>query len=143
MKKLTQKEEEMLFDYERKFGKQKADQWRQKLLDAAKEEVEIQIQETTIPDITKMRSWSKILKTPDAKAYLKLFVKFIQMTNEVRDLPEWHGHTFMLIRTPKNIVLIKKDEIVVNPESEENILKGEDELPEDRVIMGDTEEDEE
>ena len=107
-----------------------------KLLDATPEEVESEIQESAkIPDITKMRSWSKILKTSGAKAYLKLFVKFIQMTNEVRDLPDWHGYTFMLIRTTKNIVLIKKDEIAVNPDSEETILKGEDELESDRVIM--------
>jgi hypothetical protein len=144
MKELTQKENEMLFDYERKYGKEKADQWRQKLLDATPEEVEIkEIEETLqIPDFRKMKSWNKILKTPDAKAYLPFFVKIIEMCNDVNDLPDWHGTTFMLIRTPKNIVLIKKDTIAVNPDSEETILKGEDELPEDRVIMNEEEEDE-
>lgn len=107
-----------------------------------KEEVEIQ-ESTEIPDFTKMKSWSKILKSPTAKAYLKFFVKIIEITNEVRELPDFHGYTFMLIRTPKNIILIKKDEIAVNPDSEETILKGEDEMPEDRVIMLDSEEESE
>jgi hypothetical protein len=41
-KKLSQKESEMLFNYEKKFGKEKADQWRQKLLDATEEIVEVE-----------------------------------------------------------------------------------------------------
>jgi len=143
-KHLTQKENEMLFDYEKKFGKDKADIWKQKLLDATPEEVQIkEIEETLqIPDFRKMKSWNKILKTQDAKAYLPFFVKIIQMCNEVNDLADFHGYTFMLIRTHKNIVLIKKDEIVVNPDSTENLLKSEDELEEDRIIMNEEEESE-
>jgi len=140
-KKLSKREEEILFDYEKKFGKEKADAWRTKLLDATPEKVETrEIEETLqIPDFRKMKSWNKILKTPDAKAYLPFFVKIIEMCNEVDNLADFHGYTFMLIRTHKNIVLIKKDEIVVNPESEENILKSEDELESDRVIMNEEE----
>lgn len=143
-KKLSQKELEMLYDYEMKFGKEKADAWRQKLFDATPEKVQIQIQESVkIPDITKMRSWNKILKTSSAKAYLKLFIKIVEMLNEIRDMENWHGYTYILIKTPKGLVFIKQQEIAVNPESEENILKGENEMPEDRVIMEDTEESEE
>jgi hypothetical protein len=140
---LSKEDEDYLTVFEKAYGKVGAEEMRKVLEKNAEMKLKQEIQETlSIPDFSQMKSWSKILKTSDAKAYLPFFVKILQMCNEVNDLPDWHGITFMLIRTPKNVVLLKRDTIVVNPDSTENLLKGEDELPEDRIIMNEEEEEE-
>lgn len=125
MKELTQKEEEMLFNYERRFGKEKADQWRQKLLDATEEEVEVE-ETKIIAELTYLNQkidslggegdYVKIPNGVNAENFIQIWDTLCKIAIDVMYQKVDSG-LIVLIKREGNMIQIKYDGgIVSSPE---------------------------
>jgi len=135
MKKLTQKENEMLFDYERKFGKQKADQWRQKLLDATEEETEVSETEKN-PQTMEFQNQTYVLLPSgiDARDFIKMVNSIWNMIVEVRECEQFQGFLYSIIKIKEGVVIARENKIAVAEGSERLREKASEEIPEENRI---------
>jgi len=134
-KKLNKIEEKMLYNYERKFGKEKADQWRQKLLDATEEEVEIEetVETSEIEDlkqkIDSLGGEGEYVKIPDgvnAENFIQIWDTLCEIVTDIFYQKVDRG-LIVLIKREGNMIQIQYDGgIVANPEmtdAEEKIYR--------------------